>query len=218
MVFQKSGKRPKNIYFFFENKKIDIVQEYVYLGVKITSSGNFSLAQKRLSEKATNALYKIRKHLNFSRLSVKLASKIFDSMVLPILSYCSKVWSPYSKFDFGSWEKTAIEKVNLRFCKLYLEINRKASNVASKLEMTRFSLQIPIMKRILKYYLYLNDKNDNSIVKQAYIISQELENKGSTSYHSRLKQMLQFIDPRHAKNLPLLTQNTHYERERLCVS
>ena len=119
------------------------------MGDKITASGNFSPAQKCLSEKATNALYKIRKHLKLSRLSVKLASKIFHSMVLPIQSCCSEVWGPQSKFDFGSWEKTAIEKVNLRFCKLYLEINRKASNVASKLEMTRFSLQIPTMKRIV---------------------------------------------------------------------
>ena len=38
---------------------------------------------------------------------------------------------------------------------MFLEVNRKASNVATKTELGRFPLQIPLMKRVLKYYVYL---------------------------------------------------------------
>ena len=53
------------------------VQEYTYLGIRITSSGTFTIAQKVLVEKALNALFKIRKQINFLRLPIRVARKIF---------------------------------------------------------------------------------------------------------------------------------------------
>ena len=63
------------------------MQEYTYLGVKLTASGSFTLAQKRLSEKALRAFFKNHRHLSISKISVKLATKLFDTMVFPILAY-----------------------------------------------------------------------------------------------------------------------------------
>ena len=60
-VFQKAGRKTKNISFSINNHPTEIVQEYTYLGVKITTSGNFNLSQKTLAEKDLNALYKIYK-------------------------------------------------------------------------------------------------------------------------------------------------------------
>ena len=65
MIFQKTGKKAKNICFSINNQSIEVVQEYTYLGVKITTSGNFYLCQKTLAEKGLNALYKIYKHIDF---------------------------------------------------------------------------------------------------------------------------------------------------------
>ena len=45
----------------YQNKSIEIVQEYTYLGIKLTSNGNFTLAQKNLCVKAILAIFKIRK-------------------------------------------------------------------------------------------------------------------------------------------------------------
>ena len=39
LVFQKSGKKPKHFSFSINNTPIEIVQEYTYLGIRITSSG-----------------------------------------------------------------------------------------------------------------------------------------------------------------------------------
>ena len=125
--------------------------------------------------------FKIR--IFFDCHAVKLASKIFDTITFPILSYCSEVWSDHvAKYDFQSWNKIAGEKVHLRFCKLYLEVNRKASNISSKSKLARFPLQAPLLKRILEYYIYLKENNDNSIVQQPFIMSKELGNSGVKSY------------------------------------
>ena len=45
--------------FTINNIPIEIVQEYTYLGIRMTSSGSFILAQRLLAEKALNALFKI---------------------------------------------------------------------------------------------------------------------------------------------------------------
>lgn len=208
LVFQKSGRKPKNLSFSVNNTQIEIVQEYTYLGIKITSSGTFTIAQKILAEKALNALFKIRKHVNLSRLPLRTARKIFESAVQPILTYGCEIWGVYMKLDFEKWDKTPIEKAHLRFCKMFLGLNRKASNHATRAEMGSFPLQIVIIKQILKYYQYLLSKDDNSIVKQALIISQETGSKLSNSYTNNLLDLLTFCDSRCSKQPERFTSNT----------
>ena len=99
-----------------------------------------------LSEKALNAFYKIHKQLNFSSLLLKFAQKIVDAAIVPILTYGYEVWGMFIKMDFEKRDKTSTKKVDLRFCKTLLEINRKASNHAARAEMGRFPLQIVIVK------------------------------------------------------------------------
>jgi hypothetical protein len=65
------------------------------------------------------------RQLNIHHLNPKLAIKIFDSIISPILSYNSEVWGAYTKNDFNKWNKLPIEKAHLRFCKLYLGVGKK---------------------------------------------------------------------------------------------
>ena len=100
MIFQKCGRKPKNLHFYYQNQLTEIVQEYTYLGIKLTPNGNFTMAQKSLCEKALRAIFKIRKYTNISKLPHRLVSKIFDAAVLPILTYGGEVWgvSKHTKF------------------------------------------------------------------------------------------------------------------------
>ena len=137
--------------------------------------------KKTLAEKGLNALYKVYKQIDLFRLPLRSANKIFDAAITPILTYGAEIWGIFSKFDFEKWDQTPIEKVHLRFCKIFQGLIRKASNFAVRGEMGRTPLQIIIIKKILKYNLYLNSKDDNALVKQFLYISQELGKK-YTSY------------------------------------
>ena len=95
----------------------------------MNNNGNFTLVLKHLSEKALHALYSMRRQLNIHQLNPKSAIKIFDRIISPILLYNSEVWGAYVKNDFNNWDKLPIEKVHLRFCKLYLGVGKKASNI-----------------------------------------------------------------------------------------
>ena len=139
MILQKqNSKSPPTLQFHIGSNKIDITKEYTYLGLKLKNNGNFKLAQKQLGEKALRALYKIRKHVDFHKMSPKIATKIFDAIISPILLYNSEVWGAHGKTDFNKWDNTEIEKTHLRFCKLCLGVNKKASNIGCRGELERF--------------------------------------------------------------------------------
>ena len=196
LVFQKSGKKPKHLSFSINSTPIEIVQEYTYLGIRITSSGTFTIAQKVLAEMALNAIFKIRKHINFSKLPIGVARKIFVTAIQPILTYGCEVWGAYIKLNFDTWDKTPIEKTHVRFCKMFLGLNRKASNHATRSEMGSFPLQIVIIGHIVTYYCYLNSKDDSSIVKQALNIMHENSSKIANSYINNINNILKFCSNR----------------------
>ena len=82
MILQKSNRKQKNINFQYQNKSIEIVQEYTYLGIKLTSIGNFTLAQKNVCEKAIRAIFKIRKYADLSKFPQHIVFKILMQLSL----------------------------------------------------------------------------------------------------------------------------------------
>ena len=207
IIFQKTGRKPKNISFYINNTQIDIVQEYTYLGITISSSENLTVAQKVLAEKALNAIFKIRKHIDFSRLPLRSARQIFETAIKPILTYGSEVWGAYVKQDFEKWDKTPIEKTHLRFCKMFLGLNRRASNHASRGEMGSYPIQITILKHIYTYYQYLNSKDDSTFVKQAFYIMLEHASKLKNSYYNNLVEFLRLSKCYHSDKLENITES-----------
>ena len=148
MIFQRCTRKCEHN-FRIGNEVIDVVQNYTYLGTRITSSGNFTLSLEHLRQKALHALFSLRRHTDLNGLKPSLACKIFDSMISPILTYNSEVWGAFVKSDFKSWDSSAIEKTHLQFCKRYLQVHNKASNIACRAELGKFPMIIDINKKIL---------------------------------------------------------------------
>ena len=86
-------------------------------------------------------------------------------MISPILLYNSEIWGGYVKSDFKAWDGKQIERTHLQFCKRYLEVGNKASNVACRAELGRFPLLTAINQRILNYLLYFQNKQPDSFVR-----------------------------------------------------
>ena len=56
MIFQKRPRKSVDINFNIGTEPIEIVQEYTYLGTRLTPTGNFTLAVEHLKEKALQPL------------------------------------------------------------------------------------------------------------------------------------------------------------------
>ena len=137
---------------------------------------------KQLADKAKHAMFSTKKKVDFHSLNPKLAIKIFDSIISPILLYNSEVWGAFINSDLNKWDQSETETVHSRFCKLYLGVNRKATNVACRGELRIFPLLITIHKRIIKYIAHINTLPDFTIVKQAFLISKELYELNKPSF------------------------------------
>ena len=81
----------------------------------------------------------------------------------------------YTKQDFNwTWDKSPVEKIHLHFCKHYLEVNNKASYLACRAELGRLPLIISVNQKIMKYFVCLNKKDNDSVVKQSFLLSKQL--------------------------------------------
>ena len=87
-----------------------------------------------------------------------------------------------------------IEKTHLHFCKRYLEVHNKSSNVACRSELGGFPLIVDINKKILNYLNYLQEKDKNFVVKQSLKISVDLHHNGQNIFYSSLKRMTDYYD------------------------
>ena len=102
-------------------------------------------------------------------------------------------WGVYAKPDFKTWDGSQIEKAHLQFCKRYLEIKNKASSTACRAELGRFPLNITVNQKRLKYILYIQSKDEESLVKQAFLMSFDLRCNGKNSFHSHLMNMSEYL-------------------------
>lgn len=181
VIFQKKTRKStiEKYNFLVNNKQIEIVKDYTYLGVNFSSNGSFANHKEKLKEKTRRSIFATRRYLDFSKLPTKICNKIFDALFLPILTYSSEVWGAYDRNDNSTWEKDTIEKTHIYFCKLYLGVNKRSPNVATRNELGRLPLKLQISMNILKYWIHLEKLQKNSIANLCLGISNRLaeENK-----------------------------------------
>ncbi len=94
-------------HFNLEEKNIEIIDKYKYLGVYFSQSGSFLNARKHIVQQAKKAMILLYTKINNLDLPLDLQLKLFDHTVLPILTYSCEVWG-YENLDI-------IEKVHSDF-------------------------------------------------------------------------------------------------------
>ena len=70
-------------------------------------------------------------------------------------------------------------------------MNNKASNIACRAELGRLSLIIPINQKIMKYLVYLNNKDNDSIVKQSFLMSKNLHSINNSGFYSNFMNLIE---------------------------
>ena len=191
---KKTSKSVREMKFLINNEVLEVVPEFTYLGVKISSSGNFQKHKDMTKGKAIHALFKVTKTVDFKRLKPQKANQLFDTLISPILTYGSEIWGVYLNQNFSKWDKEPTEKVHLKFCKYYLGVNSKASNLACRAELGRFPLKIFIDKLIMRYWTHLFKLPDTTIAKQAFLISESLYENRKKCYHSNFHNIFNFYN------------------------
>ena len=122
-----------------------------------------------------------------------LLVKLFDSLIVPVLSYGCQVWlfstRLFKLIASGNFHRNnvytlrriasdPIEQIHLKFLKWTLALHKKSSNLACWGDTGRAPLVIQLLKQSLEYYNRLNnfDINDSSaLVRHAFVEQRTLQ-------------------------------------------
>ena len=109
-----------HFYFSYKGSNLEIVKDYIYLGIHFSGTGSYLNTKKKIVGKATKAMYEVLKKGRVHNLSIKCQYDLFDKMVKPILLYGCEIWG----FGNNDIHFFVIERVHLKFCKHLLILQK----------------------------------------------------------------------------------------------
>ena len=143
-VFEKKKQNHKTK-FSIGGEKLEIVDNFIYLGINFVYNGNMSKAVTFLSVQALNAYNNLLYIFDRLPCDIKMKLSLFDKLVVPILTYGSEIW--------GIYEFKEVEKIHMKFCKYILGVKKQTPNCAIYGELGRYPLSIICLERSLKYWI-----------------------------------------------------------------
>ena len=183
IVFRKGGFLAKFEKWFYGGHPVEVVNRYVYLGFEFTTKMSLTSSLSSFIIKAKNALNALFRSLNTIECHEnKIFFKLFDSKVLPILSYSSEFW--------GVFNIEEIEKVHTFAIKRFLNVSNHSSNSIVYAETGRVPLYINHLISSIKYWFKLLKKPDTHLSKQAYLMLLDHCNKGKDNWATKIKKVL----------------------------
>ena len=198
MIFNRSFNSSRSLTFTLSGVKLDICNEYVYLGIVFVPSGSFKAAEKRLASRGNKSFASWRSMLSQNigqSHDVRINLKLFDAVTKPVLLYNSEIWMSFNKMfhDYSRlvtnvWcqNNLQFEKVHTKCCKQTLKVSKRASNIASLAELGRYPLISNTIVAMLSYWRRASDACPNNLVTQAVKSQQALFDKGTgKSYYLR---------------------------------
>jgi hypothetical protein len=170
MVFSK--KKNLNYSFILQDKQLEVVKTFSYLGIIFKYNGTFFDAKKKLVDQAQRSLHFIYKTIRSGSIPVDLQLKLFDSMIEPILLYGSEVW--------GYENLKLLEQIHFKFCKRILKVRNTTPNFIVYGELGRFPLEIRVKLRMISYWCKLVN-NETKLSSSLYRLMLCLKNQGQNN-------------------------------------
>lgn len=183
IVFRKGGFLGKNEQWYFNGRKLEVVNEYCYLGFVFTTMLSYNIGTNHLVNKGKRAVFNLcRLFQQLKEMSKDAYFKIFDSKVQSILLYSSEIW--------GISRLESIEKVHLAACKHFLGVPSRTPNQMIYSELGRFPLFINSTIRSIKYWFRLLQMEDDRLPKQSYLMLFNLDQNGKHNWASNIRNTL----------------------------
>lgn len=207
LPFRKSPKCKKLNQFDYKGKKVDIVNEYTYLGVPFSISGKFNRATESFMAKATVAFNNVRSILITTKsdsweTKIKLQNAIINSTLL----YAAELWA----LRYGS----KLGQTEAKYKKSLLQLPKTTPNDYIYLETGNNSVEESIMKKTISWWNKLRDMPENRLpkvcLKRLIHLDSVTTNKEDINWYTQFKNLLKplNIEPHeiNKKNVKLIIE------------
>ena len=163
MIFNRGNNLIKSE-FTINKQVLENVKTIKYLGFTISAKNcSFLQTLDDLSVKARRTIYVLNSTIKLSLFPFKLALKLFNTLIKPILLYGAEVWGPYTNFDFNTWEKSKIEMTHTQFLKRALGCNIRTSNNMTRGEVGVRPLLTDINFKVLCYIMSIMERKEDIV-------------------------------------------------------
>ena len=217
MIFNNSGRLLKSN-FSFDNKYLDVVKNYKYLGITFSPNGLFHQAKSDLYNKAMKASFKLQKSLSSCNPSVKTFLHLFDHTIKPIVLYGCEIWGmfnttsakcrrPTDDYLMSIYFGDYADKIHLKVLKHILGVHKRSNNVAVLSEMGRFPIYFTIVLSVIKY-LHRLETLSNGLLYDAFICNKNLHAQKVQTWYSSTQYLL---DKLNINSATLTKSNIQYK-------
>ena len=162
VVFRNGGHIAAREKWFYDGMKLEIVNQFKYLGVIFSTGLTFSYAHEDMANRAKKGVVGILKLLwTLGDQSPKLFFKLFDCQIHPMLTYGSEVWGLIA-------DNRIIERIHLFAIKRLLNASPRTPNALVYGETGRYPLYISTYTRCIKYWLNILRMQEDRIPLKSY--------------------------------------------------
>ena len=179
MVFRRGVRLPEELNFTWKHEQIEIVNEYVYLGVKFSSSGIFKKAKTAFFKKANTVLQNLKSLIIRSRIKdVNKAHKLLISLVTSILLYGAPTWGLQYVDEF--------EKFQTGFLRWFLRLSNAAPGYFIRIETGVTNIRCIVFKHVLGF-LHRMYMSKSKIIQHS--LTESRKNRKNGARYSWWKQL-----------------------------
>ena len=140
---------------------LEVVSDFVYLGMKLNYNNRMKVAQKDVYDRASRAMFSLLKKCKSNNLPIDIVLDLFDKTIVPIITYGCEVWG-FDNVDL-------INKLQRKFFKIVLKLRKSTPNVMLYGETGTFPIDVIIKQRMLNFWFTLvSNENANKLSSLVY--------------------------------------------------
>lgn len=164
---------------------IPSVREYCYLGTCFTISGSLKANQTQLRKKGLRAYFSLKNTIDLSSIAKAAVFKLFDSLILPVVSYGCQVWltrtellkciSPDNTKNarevLKAISQDPMENLHLSLMKWTMGVRKNTTNIPIWGDCGRCPIGVQMIKLLIDFHnrlTQLDDANSAQIVRHAF--------------------------------------------------
>ena len=177
MIFNLAGKFIRDT-FTLDDKVLEPVQSFCYLGVDIKCSGTMKHAMNVLNDKGCKALRPLLRAIARFNIPVNTSIRLFHTFISPILLYNTENWSMLTDKELTKYDNNFIfvdtltskcDITHRKLLKSILGVSRSCPNLAIYGETGEIPISMKSYRLTLNFWHRVTNLPDTSLAKKALL-------------------------------------------------